>query len=79
MRTGKCSRDIQVRLAIQVIWSLEMKVSELIKRLTELQAEHGDLPVVAMIDGFGDKLGEFDDVTFEDDESRWPQGCFWLD
>jgi hypothetical protein len=55
-----------------------MKLSELIKALKEAKTDYGDLPVVAMIDKYGDALSEIDEVNFETDD-KFPNGCIHLE
>jgi hypothetical protein len=53
-----------------------MTASQLIIRLTELQAEHGDLPVVSH--GYESPV-EITEVSFENPDDEFPLGHFWLD
>ena len=55
-----------------------MNISELIKVLKERKAEHGDLPVMAMIDNYGDSAGEIDEANLEIDE-EFPGGYLLLE
>jgi hypothetical protein len=53
-----------------------MTTSQLITRLTELQAEHGDLPVVSH--GY-EVPCEITEVSFDNTDDEFPLGHFWLD
>jgi hypothetical protein len=69
------SHQLQPQRPDGVEWMEIMKASELISILTELQAKHGDLPIVSH--GYED-MCEITDIEWNGPDDEYPQGYFWL-